>query len=216
MKRVLGSGTGPSWDWSVSVMALGLLAAVAVCGSCRSANDPVAGWLVANIQQAADTGPSGLVYEGTGNFRVGSDAGAGLAVAFTLDSKGTGASAGQTLVLYWPGHGRPGPGRYPLGPLSVQDGRLHGFTAFYQGYAAGQVRDFTAFSGYVEFTASSENLLVGTFQFTGGLYCVASEQPSAENWCVLPTAVPPDSEQLDVSGSFVAGPAQGGAFVPGT
>ncbi len=110
---------------------VGLLAAVAVFASCQDTTEPAGGWLTAAIREATDTGGREATYRGSGGFHVGRDPGAGVSVAFGLHSRGTGASVGQSLGLYRPGHGRPGPGRYELAPLNAREGRLEGFTVFY-------------------------------------------------------------------------------------
>lgn len=189
---------------------IGLLAAVALLSSCQSTAEPGRGWLTAAIREATDTGGRESTYRGTGDFIVTRDPGAGVLSSFELNSRGTGTGAGQTFMLYWPGHGRPRAGRYELGALEVVDSHLEGFTAFYQRVAGGRGESFTALSGHVIVRESSDDRIDGEFRVTGVLYCLANEQPGPDDWCTAPTAITPGAPQVEVTGSFAAVPYRPG------
>ena len=183
-----------------------LLLPVALLSHCSGSTEPEHGWLSAAVREGAGSEASAGSYDGTGDFRTGRDPGAGVSVAFSVVSTGTGASSGRTVMLYRPGHSQPGVGRYELGPVAVVDGHLDGFTAFYDRTAGGHREDFTALSGYVIVRRSSADRFDGDFQFTGVMYCSGSETPGPSDWCTAPTTITPGAPQVELTGSFAAVP----------
>jgi len=196
--------------WPDRTVGAFVLATVALLGDCSQTTGPGPGWLTAAIREGTGSAARVSQYEGTGEFTTGSDPGAGVSVAFELDSRGSGRGAGQTMMLYRPGQGQPVAGRYELGPLAVLDGRLDGLTAFFVRTAGGLSESFTALSGYVVVRASSADRFEGEFQFTGVMYCSASENPGPADWCTEPTRITPGAPQVEVTGSFAAVPYRPG------
>jgi len=94
-----GSG-GPGTVLHRGLTRACLLVAVVLCSSCGELTQSEDGWLNAEIREAVVAGENEAVYEGTGDFQVGRDPGAGVSVRFGLSSFGAGASAGQLFQLY--------------------------------------------------------------------------------------------------------------------
>jgi hypothetical protein len=181
--------------------AVWLLLPLPLLAGCHNATAPNGGWLRASVMDVADTTVR-TDYQGTGDFHVGKDPAWGVSVAFQLSSRGTGASAGQTLLLARPGAGRPAPGRYMLAPLTENDGTFSGFTAYYVGGA----ESFTTLSGEVDIEQSSDGLVAGTFHITAVQCCRSDPADMAHDWCVGPNTITPGAKQVEITGSFAAGP----------
>lgn len=177
-----------------------LVLSATVLGTCKEPAESVdASWLRAEVQGAVET-----VYEGSGYFRTGSDP--RVSVKFTLNSDGVGPHAGQWLMLYRPGHGRPGEGAYALAPVEAEDGSPRGFTAYYGRTADDKAEAYTAVSGEVSISESSDNRVEGSFRFAAVRYCWSRTDGSPEGWCTSPNIITPGQPEVEVTGSFLAVP----------
>lgn len=192
----------------LATRAVVLVVIPAASSACQAVDIVDASWFRAQIRGAVEG-----AYEGTGDFHVGSDPRVGISVKFTLNSDGVGAHAGQRFMLYRPGEGRPGKGVYSFAPLAVEDGSPRGFTAYYFRTADGEFQAYTATSGEVRITESSERRLAGDFRFTGALYCRAATTGNPEQWCTDPNTITPGAPELEVTASFLAVPFRPGPIV---
>lgn len=186
--------------------ALSMALLAAAFAGCKGTSDPAAGWVTASIRGSGDASQADTNYQGTGDFTVSRDPGAGVSEAFSLNSNGTGPSAGGSLLFYRPGGGVPGQGVYRLGPLKTTDAGLRGFTAYFHRIANGRSDRYTAISGEATVTASSGERIEGYFTLTGALYCSgpAFGPPDDQSWCAGPNTITPGVPQLVLTGSFVA------------
>jgi hypothetical protein len=193
---------------------IGLLVPAFLLAACQDATQPLAGLMTASVRDSSATGVVETAYEGSGDFGVGTDPGAGVSITFGLRSKGNGTSAGQSFALTRPGQDRPAPGRYDLAPLDLSNGQMNGFTAHYYRHVPGRSEDFTAVSGYLVVHESTEDRVAGEFQVTMVQYCLANDVPGADDWCAAPTTITPGAPRIIVAGSFTAVPVKGGQDSP--
>ncbi len=167
----------------ITKRSFGLALIPALAGACGNpAGNDDGGWLRATIQEAA----AEVQFDGTGYFLVGS--GHDVSVQFTLNSKGIGLAIDQRLTIHRPGAGIPTVGTYGLGPLKEKDGALQGLTAYYSREVDGRKQSFTALSGQLEITTSKNDLVAGTFRFSGSLYCsspVVHQVSNEERYCQM-------------------------------
>lgn len=140
-------------------------------------------------------------YRGTGDFGMDN-----LPRTFIVSSAGTGAAAGQSLMLMRPQQAEhPAPGRYPLVPPHQVAPGGEAFTAVYSRAVGGGHESFISRAGTVEITRASPMRVEGTFHFQGVL-CTA-RTPERKIGACDPATVPPDAPTVEVSGSFSARPA---------
>lgn len=195
----------------ITKRTFGLALIPALAGACGNpAGNDDGGWLRATIQEAA----AEVQFEGTGYFTVGS--GHDVSVQFTLVSRGIGLSIDQRLIIHRPGAGIPAVGAYVLGPLEEKDGALQGLTAYYSREVDGIKQSFTAVSGQMEITISKNDLVAGTFWFSGALYCSSPVVSSGDDdwlFCGDPNTIDPSAQQVEVSGSFEVIPVKPGGDV---
>lgn len=193
--------------------ALGLVVIPVIAGSClRDTTGAAEGsWVRAKIHGAVET-----TYDGTGYFHVGTGPPNGASVQFTLSSDGVSGAVGQSFMLYRPGAGRPGVGRFTLSPLVHKDGALQGFTAYYIRITGDRVQAFTCISGELEITRSSGKSIEGTFGFSGALYYSAPliGHSYDDVWDAGgPNNMDFSAPLVQITGSFVAIPLGAGKTV---
>jgi len=193
---------------------LALLATTALSGACHDATEPAPGWLVASVRGGSGTGLSQIAYHGTVWFSVGRYWGARTSLSFELRSQGIGGSEGQGIILFSSPSGRPAPGRYDLAPLVAADSGPSGFTAFYYHEAGGVSDSYTALTGYVIISESSEDRVEGEFKFTGVLFCRESTETGAGGPCYALNPTTPGAPQVEVTGWFAAIPNPGSLDAP--
>lgn len=162
-----------------------------------------ASWLRASL-----SGPADPLFEGTGAFDTGSDPRRGVSIKWTLNSEGTSAAPGRTLMLYRQGDGRPERGTYTLGLVDQSNGKARGFTAFYMQIRGDTAEAFAARSGVVEITRSTTDRVEGTFRFTGVRYSARSTGGRGGEVSGDPTN--PTGPTIEVSGEFSASRADDG------
>jgi hypothetical protein len=182
--------------------AIALASTVALLGACHDpAGDVTVSWLRADVAGAVED-----TYEGTGDFYVGAGA-EGIRKQFGIASKGVGAAAGNSLLLYRPGAGRPAVGSYVLAPLGPRH-PPQGCTAYYSRRANGRVESFTARAGRVDITKSSDDRVEGTFWFAGPRYCsdLLVNRFHGDEWrfCNGTNTIDLSQPQVEVRGSLAA------------
>jgi hypothetical protein len=191
---------------ATATIALGIGVTLTLMSACR---DPGGGldvsWFRANVR-----GVHEVSYVGSGDFTVG--AGHDGLARFILNSNGLDASVGQRLVFFRRGEGRPAEGTHVLGPLEERDGVRVGFAAYYYREDGGLFEAFTASSGVLRITKSTEDMVAGSFQFAGVLYCAS---PAVDDFttaytCGDPNTLDLTAPQVDVIGTFMAEPFEVG------
>ena len=184
----------------IVAFALGL----AVLPSCESITppDPGPSFLRATVQGAVDA-----TYEGNGDFHVGGDRDAGIAIKFSLSSSGKDHANGQSFLLWRHGIGRPATGSYTLQAPNYTSKRWDSFAAVYTRRVGNIHEGYVAQSGEVEITLSTSNRVEGTFRFRGLRYYAREVQGAAPpQGSGRPDVVDPNAPAIEVSGSFVAVP----------
>lgn len=170
-----------------------------------------------NISTPADSGPSFLratvqgavdaTYEGNGDFHVGNNPDAGIAIKFTLNSNGKGDANGQSFMLWRYGIGRPARGGYTLQIPNYTSKKWESFAAVYTRSVGNMHEAYVAQSGEVEITASTPDRVEGTFRFRGLRYSARELQGSGTpQGSGRPDVVDPNAPAIEVSGTFVAVP----------
>lgn len=177
------------------LIVLPTIMAFAACADPAAVEGPT--WLVASILEADST----VQYSGTGNFGKTGD--------FSMWSRGTGTSDGETVIFTRDGESRPGPGSYDF----VQQGSPEaGFIGFYRRLRDDGVRDrFAVISGLLVITISSEERIDGTFRFTGELFCSTPAGAAQDSSCD-PGIPISGANPVVIEGSFSVAPY--GAFCP--
>ncbi len=172
--------------------------ALTSCDGASPTDQTDASWLRASLSGAASP-----IYEGTGAFDTGSDPHRGVSIKWTLNSQGTGAANGRTLMLYRQGDGRPERGTYTLRLVDGSDGKARGFTAFYMQVRGDTAEAFAAQSGVLEIRRSTKDRVEGTFRFTGVRYSAraVNGRPGGD---VTGTPSNPTGPTIEVSGEFSA------------
>jgi hypothetical protein len=167
---------------------LGCLLATASCASPTADDTP--SWMTATILEA----DSSANYVGGGNY--------GTTEGFSIVSRGTGESLGQTVIFRRNSGTRPSPGQYAFGaPSSVGEG----FSGYYRRTLSdGTRQQFVVSSGSIEIATSTEGSVEGSFDLTALLFC--STGPGEVQDDCAPETLIDDAPSVRVTGSFAVGP----------
>ena len=165
---------------------IALAGGLAGCADAPTAPTEV-GQVLASVQGSVST-----LYQGTGQFSVGSARIPQRPKFFILRSADVATGGREALIVQRLGADLPEPGEYALGTPG-------GFVARYERTQDGVREGYTADAGTLEITSATPTRIEGSFRFSAVRHCTGSRNAMT---CQVPP--PADAPRIEVEGSFVA------------